>query len=869
MEIKWKRTFSIQIDFLKTRINIRHPLWIGLLAFPVYGQDTGNPVLLKTMNQFHRHVQGHPREKVYLHLDKTQTTPGETIWFKAYLVDAASHTETAASSLVYVELIDPENRIVQTCHILTGPETGAGDFFIPRDSLPGNYTIRAYTQYMRNFDESFFYHQSIRVLNPYESLQDEKLGTTVIPISGQTPTSGEGRLSIQFFPEGGDLVEGISSRVAYKITDSKGKYKDVQITIFDQDGQMAATALSYGKGLGLFSLKPDPGKSYYAKCTSDGQEAKFPLPSVLRQGFGLQLNFKPEDESSLYLKTNIKDGLKGAFVIAHMQDRIVFTMEANSSAMEVRAPFSTKELPDGICRLTLFDAHGEPQCERLIFVQNPRNRINGLLQTDKAIYSIREEVRVDLDLSDFELEPVEANLSVAVLDRTAVPDQSGMENIESYLLLTSEFTEPLDPTIFFENSADQKMRQLQDLEMMTKGWRRFVWKQILEIEDPPPLQYEPEQGFTVAGMTTNLENNKKPLVADVFLSVLGADGVQMYDQRSGPDGYFQFSNLVFTDTTSLLLQANKFNPKKELARAQKKNPINQELMGPLGNRNVSILIINTSPPEIKWSPFDADHNQYLSSEYLADRRRINRIDSVYRNDWQIDLAEIQIKGRKPEKPKEDLFRTYYGTPSHRLILDSIHGIYGSMTIFDVIRGRVAGVQVFGSGFSQYAIIRGPSSLMGSNYAQIFLNGLSMDNESAAMLSIHDIAAIDVYKGAAAGLFGVRGAGGAIVIHTRSASDDDQGRYAGPDPNGILRLQHPGYYKAREFYSPNYTKPEPEHHKPDFRTTLYWNPQLNPTLPGQYSFNFFTCDKTVDYQMIVEGISRDGRPFYKKAIIQVR
>lgn len=155
-------------SMIQIHISIRHLLSIGLMAFPAYGQGPVNPKLLKTTNRFHQYIQNHPQEKVYLHLDKTQTALGETIWFKAYLMDAATHTETTASSLVYVDLIDPHPASWKRGISMPARKIGAGDFFIPPGSLPGNYTIRAYTQYMRNFDEAFFYHQVIRVLNPYD-----------------------------------------------------------------------------------------------------------------------------------------------------------------------------------------------------------------------------------------------------------------------------------------------------------------------------------------------------------------------------------------------------------------------------------------------------------------------------------------------------------------------------------------------------------------------------------------------------------------------------------------------------------------------------------------------------------------------------
>lgn len=817
-----------------------------------------NPILLKIKRQFESYIQHHPQEKVYLHIDKKQTTLGETIWFKVYLVDAWWHTDSAISNLVYVELIDPKQRIVDTRQVNMNQEMAAGDFQIHLDSMPGNYTIRAYTNYMRNFDEAWFYQQQIQVWDPYDtSIKDLEYSDTL------AVDTHPGIFNVQFFPEGGDLVNGLKSKVAFKISGS-GK-QQVVVKIVDQEKNFITQAATISQGMGFFNIRPEQGKIYHAEFNREGEIVKFPLPEALHEGYLLKVIHKSGRNPSIIMETNIKDGLMGAFVIGQMRGQICFTIEGNSSVPEMEGQIPTQELPDGICQFTLFNPKGEPVCERLVFIQNPQNQVEMDIITEKPDYGTRQEVKVELEINDYDLEEGTANISCSVIDQAVSGDEHG-KNIQSYLLLSSELQGQAMHSFFPFDSMNAGRRLMQDLLMLTHGWRRFVWKKILDEEVSTQWQYLPERGFTIAGYTTRVENQEKTIASQVYISAMGPDGFQMGDQITGPEGTFRFRNLYFTDTSNIILQANIFNQKKTDKRIKKEGTEVSENIGPKGNRYVAIYLQKEAPPKCNLFYQESEYQAIPETDYLEDRRMINQIDSSYNNDWQINIKEIVVKGRKTIKPKEDNFNNYYGTPSDRLILDSLPWLSGHMSVFDLLRGRVPGVQVFGSGAYQYAVIRGSRSLTGNSSAQLFLDGLSIENDHASTLNIYDVAAIDVYKGTAAGIFGGRGANGVIVIHTRTRSG--VGRYAEEVTTGIMRFKHPGYNKAREFYSPDYSEKRPDHIKPDFRTTLYWKPYITPDSTGNYAFSFYTSDKKTDYRIIVEGITSDGWPIYKETVLSV-
>ena len=196
-------------------------------------------------------------EKVYLHLDRSFYTAGEDIWFKAYLMDGRTHTPAILSDLVYVELIGPNNEIVSKKTLKTTTGSAAGDFKLSPESVAGIYTIRGYTNYMRNFDISNFYTKEIFVntANPTTTSTD----TTQV----KNTTS----LDVQFFPEGGYLINGFLNPIGFKALDNQGNSIPISGKLMDDTGNIIKEFTSSHLGMGQFHFIPKANRSYSALVT--------------------------------------------------------------------------------------------------------------------------------------------------------------------------------------------------------------------------------------------------------------------------------------------------------------------------------------------------------------------------------------------------------------------------------------------------------------------------------------------------------------------------------------------------------------------------------------------------------------------------
>lgn len=119
----------------------------------------------------------------------------------------------------------------------------------------------------------------------------------------------------------------------------------------------------------------------------------------------------------------------------------------------------------------------------------------------------------------------------------------------------------------------------------------------------------------------------------------------------------------------------------------------------------------------------------------------------------------------------------------------------------------------------------------------------------------DVEAIDVLKGASAAIYGSRGGGGVIAILTkRGGSNYDWTKDITP---GTLVTKLLGYSPVREFYSPRYDKPAPEHERPDYRPTVFWAPMVQTDKDGKAKVSFFTSDAQTTLTLRIEGMTPNG------------
>lgn len=821
-------------------------LLIFLAVLSAIGQSTPH----KQQNQLNEYIQLRPAEKVYLHLDKDLYSPGESIWFSAYMANGSTHIPGSLSTVLYVSLFDQHQNLITYRNIRTEEGLGKGDFKLPDTLAAGDYIVQAHTLYMQNFDPSFFFTKRIRILTgDNNETQEPPLEQTQATLQADSAEADPmPKLSLTFFPEGGEMINGLESRIAVKAEDAFGNGLEVNGKVINSRGDTISWFKTHKFGLGDFMLLPNPDDVYYAAVVNfGGLDFTYMLPKRKESGFAMRIQ---NHNNKLYIKaTHTSPGeIAGSYILGHTRGITFSVIEGETGTDEIYTALSTENIPSGIAHFTLFDKNGIPQSERLVFIDNPEDRIAVTIKFNEEAYSTRSKASFGLELHDHSGAAVNGRVSATVIDKSLLNIFKDSDHIKSSFLLTSDLKGEIPEPAYFFNEANKDRHYLLDLLMLTHGWRRFTWKEINETSLASP-EFMPENGFTIKGHLRNYYDHSKEADGTVKLMVLEDPLFSLTDTTS-EKGEFSFTGLHFTDTATFVLQANKIRKKKR----NDKNGNDAIFI------NIDTSTANFTPPAAFLSAEKDLYNKKdsLLAEYIQKTERIKKADSAYRPDMgTIVLDEVTVAKKKD--PRKDPFyhpRKMYDSPTQRLIPDSIFqgAFMGAQVIFDVIQGRIPGTRVILDPDNEKMVIG-----KGGGVMIFLLDGNPVSHQVINTIPPTEVAFIDILKGPKAFAYGAGGDNGVIAVYTKTGTGQKPKNDLQNNP-GIIHFKHPGYYLAREFYSPNYQTKSPQHLKPDFRSTLYWNPEIFVGEKGSAEVDFFTSDEEGNYMLLIEGITAEGIPF---------
>ncbi len=341
-------------------------------------------------------------------------------------------------------------------------------------------------------------------------------------------------LELKFFPEGGDMVNGLTSKVAFKSNDSDGEPIDISGVILDSKGNEVTSFSSEQMGLGAFKLLPESGESYQAKILFPSHIQKtYELPRAQKGGFTLAVKEINDDEATLSIGATQSGEVS---IIASVRGESKFTkgIKVKKGKNELVVPL--KDFPIGLAQFTLFDGSGIARAERLAFV-NTDEALSIEIKTDKEVYQPREKVNVQLLVTNKEGQAVETSMSMAVVDEQLLSfanDKSS--NIYSWLLMEADIDADVkEPQRYFEETEEALIAR--DYLLMTSGWRRFGWKALTET-DLPEFTTRAER-MVLAG--TVLDNDGNP-IDRAKVQVVGANKTILSDK----DGFFEIEDVDLT-----------------------------------------------------------------------------------------------------------------------------------------------------------------------------------------------------------------------------------------------------------------------------------------------------------------------------------
>ena len=825
-----------------------------------------------------------PKEKLYLHLDKPFYGAGEKIWFKGYLVNAITHQDNAQSNFIITELINRSDSIVERKKIRRDSLGFHNAFTLPATLPAGDYYLRGYSNWMLNEDPDFFFSRNIKIGNSIDNTivssieyqqEDDTHYTAKIKFTsnvqavfenttikylylengkiknkGKKKTDENGWISIslpdlkspvarrievefddpqyiykrtfhlpvftndfdvKFFPEGGALINIPHQNVAFKAQGADGFSKEIEGFLFNSKGDTLTNFRSEHNGMGIFTMNPVNNETYYVTVrTNDSITKRFDLPAIEPKGISIAMSHYKQEIRYEIQKTEATEWPQKLFLLAHTRGKLAILQPINPK--RTFGKMNDSLFTEGITHFMLIDEQGNALSERLIFV--PDHKPNQWqITTDQPTYGKREKVSLQIAAKDSEGNPVEGTFSVSITDRKSIQPDSLADNILSNLLLTSDLKGYVeDPAFYFLNQDARTLRSI-DYLMMTHGWRRHKMENVLRT---PSLNFTNyiEKGQTISGRIMGFfgANVKKGPIC-----VLAPKYNIIATTETDEKGQF-IVNTSFRDSTTFLVQA----------RTKK------------GFAGVDILM---DPPQYPVATHKAPY--FNGSTTFMEDYLMNTRDQYYMEGGMrvYNLKEVTVTAKR-ERPSSKSIYTG-GINTYTVEEDRLQG-YGQ-TAFDAA-SRLPSVTITNG--SEIHIRNN------SEPAIIVIDDIVYEDASDILkdIQVSDMSSISLLRGADAVILGPRASGGAVVITLK----DPRNLPARP-AQGIITYTPLGYSESVEFYHPTYDTPEKKNaQRSDFRSTVYWNPELRLDAEGKATIEYYTPDSTAPEDIIIEGVDKNGK-----------
>ncbi|NOQ91455.1 MAG: TonB-dependent receptor plug domain-containing protein, partial [Flavobacteriaceae bacterium] len=694
-------------------------------------------------------------EKVYLHLDKPYYTSGEDIWFKVYLVDANTLQSNALSKIVYVDLINPNNEIIDTRSITINKGGGNGEFRLSNNLISGQYYIRAYTNFMRNYDNKYFFKKNIYVY----SLNSGKIEKENYSSIEAVEKKSKEKIDVQFFPEGGDMLNAFPNRLGFKAIDLNGKGIPIEGTILEENGKEIIKFKTSKFGLGRLIFTPENNKIYKAHINYNKQDYYYDLPKALNNGVSMKV-VDIDNHYQIIVQSSLNEGVNNLILIGQQNEKVVG--RAKIIGFE---KISTINIPktifkQGIVQFTVLDKNEKPWCERLVFVENEKEQPKINITLSKNEYQKRELVEIDLSLNKKVIKADQTNMSISITDMLVVkPNNYGLD-IKSYLLLESDLRGEVESPGYYFISNDPQRKEVLDILMMTQGWRRFSHNTPIDN----PFKYKLEKGISFKGNVKNIDTHEK-ISSEVTL-LLKNKGVSFSDSiQTINQGYFTFGDYNIVDSTTIII--------KVLSNNEKPNKKQKKL-----KMNYFIEFDKYTPPKVIMKSTSVNTTNKESKKQYIKRSKAIQLEGIYQNgNNSVQLDEVTLDPISRKKIdvydiKKKKIGIKHMEASHTVSSKQLkHAAPGNL--MDVLKSRIPGLIVQGNEI----LLRGRTTFLvaGSEFREpekplFVLDNMVTDFEAIRYLQADEIDFVEVLKGSRAAIYGSLANHGVIAIYTKSATE---------------------------------------------------------------------------------------------------
>lgn len=780
----------------------------GLLLPGCIAAGAQTDAALQKLQQQFTSAQQLPQEKIFVHTDKEFFLAGDILWFKVYVTDAFTNKPSALSTVAYVEITDNDKKPVLQAKIKLDSGSGNGSFQLPTSVKSGNYTVRAYTSWMRNFSADLYFTSTITIVNTFRPLAVQPADTAI-------------QYDMQFFPEGGNLVQNLPGKVAFRVIDRYGRGVSFDGKIVDQNGQQAATFKPLKYGIGTFTLTPASGYQYTAIATVNGRTITQALPAVYNEGYVLHLQ---DEDSQLWVNIAGTDNAATVYLLVNTGNNIKTAQALQLQSGKTVYAIDKSTLGDGITHFTVFNSQQKPVCERLYF-KRPAQQLAIAIQPAAQEYAQRSKVSIGIQTNGDGNMPVQADMSMSVY---RIDSLQGLprQNIMSWLLLNAGLKGTIENPAYYLDNTDAVAGEALDNLMLTHGWSRYNWNDMVQNKMAPA--YLPEyEGHIVTARVTDKKTGQPAADVTGYLTVPGKS-FRLGIAKSDSSGMIRFNMKDFIGGDEIIVQTNQTID----------STYRIDVINPFSDKGIS------TPPN------------------FALTRDVQELLLEHSIHTQAQNAYVGEKARQFYIAAADTI-PFFGPARETYLLDDYTRFN---TMEEVLREYVLEIEPRRQhGGFVLKVMDEPHSLFFNENPLVMVDGVPFFNmDTVLALNPLKIRKLDIISQKY--YYGPLVLSG-IVSYTTYKGDLDG---IALDPSSLVQ-EYDGLQLQREFYSPKYDNPAINNSRiPDFRDVLYWSPNITTDAKtGKTQATFYTSDVPGTYAIVVNGITEDGKPGNNVYMITVK
>ncbi len=757
-------------------------------------------------------------ERIYIQFDKPAYAAGETVWFKAYLM--AGILPSNISKNFYTDWYDALGNLLAHSAFPIIQAGAAGEFIIPDTLSSAAVHVKAYTTWALNFDTAFLFQKNIPVAQ-------KKLPKTIAQLTVAP--------SLQFFPEGGDAIEGLPSRIAFLANDQYGRPVKVRGTVTNSKGQTVDNMKTEHDGMGSVHVTYTKGETYTAKWFDEQNNVyTTTLPVAKSSGVNLEIGTVAGKKTFVIRRTeDAPDNFRKLHVVATMHQQLVYMANANlEQTSSIGGAIPTGQLVTGILQITLFSNDWKPLAERICFVNNNEAIFTPEVGFTKLGLGKRGMNTIEISMPDSTI----GNLSLAITDKGIGVDSNN--NIISQLLVSSDIKGAIyKPQYYFSNNSDSIAKHL-DLVMLTHGWRRINWEAIVQGE-MPEITYPAEKDYLrFSGKVYGASSTQIRSAGSLFAILQAKDSSrQVVTANIKPDGTFDDPSIVLFDSTKIFYQfSNKaFTDMSEVRFMNSILPAQKHIN--VDKNRISLL----------------DTSGYARLRFLANEQaHLNELLKT----TTLQGVTVTTRTKSPLQLLDERYASgmFQSGDAYQFDLTNDQFANSYQNVFTYLQSKVAGLQITVSGSNVSMNWRGGTPT-------VYMNEMPVDVGLLSSTSVSDIAYVKVFRPPFMG--GFNGANGAIAVYTKKGGDRPVDKGKGMPFKMVI-----GYTAVKEFYSPNYGTIDQRNEAEDVRSTLFWSPNIFTTLENhKLKLSFYNNDVTDAFRIVLEGISTDGRLTHVEKVIE--